>query len=201
MNITLYGSKLSGNCWKPAALMQLLGTPFQWVEIDLMKGESRTAGFLAKNPNGRTPLLEVDGQFLAEPNAMLCFLAEGSAWLPSERWARAKVMEWMFFEQYSHEPYIATVRWWVRFMNKREEWSARIAEAMTKGHAALAVMEKQLAQTPYLAGSSPTIADIALFAYTDVADEGGYELSPYPALRAWLDRLHALPGFAALRPR
>lgn len=197
--ITLYGSKISGNCWKPAALMQLRGIAYDWVEIDLLKGESRSASFLAKNPNGRTPLLEVDGRCLAESNAMLCYLAEGSEWLPKEPWARAKVMEWLFFEQYSHEPYVATVRWWVRYLHKQDEWAGRIAEAMDKGYAALAVMEQQLAQTLFLVGDRPTIADLALFAYTDVADEGGYDLAPYPALRAWLARLHALPGFVPLR--
>lgn len=197
--ITLYGSKISGNCWKPAALMQLRGMAYDWVDVDLMKGESRTPEFLAKNPNGRTPLLEVDGRFLAESNAMLCYLAEGSEWLPKEPWARAKVMEWLFFEQYSHEPYVATVRWWVRYLHKQDEWAGRIAEAMDKGYAALAVMEQQLAQTLFLVGDSPTIADLALFAYTDVADEGGYDLAPYPALRTWLARLHALPGFLPLR--
>lgn len=200
-SITLYGSRISGNCWKPAALMQLCGIPFQWVEIDLIKGESRTPAFLAKNPNGRTPLLEIDGRFLAESNAMLCHLAEGTAWWPADPWQRAKVLEWMFFEQYSHEPYVATVRWWVRFMHKQAEWAEKIAEAMQKGHSALAVMEQQLAQTLYLTGATPTIADLALFAYTDVADEGGYDLSPYPALNAWRDRLHALPGLVAMRPR
>ncbi len=199
--ITLYGSKVSGNCWKPAALMQLRGIGYRWVDVDLVKGESRTPAFLAKNPNGRTPLLEVDGRFLAESNAMLCYLAEGSEWLPADPWTRAKVMEWMFFEQYSHEPYVATVRWWVRFLHKQEEWAAKIAETMVKGHAAFAVMEKQLALTPFLTGPAPTIADLALFAYTDVADEGGFDLAPYPALRAWLDRLHALPDLVPMRPR
>ena len=102
--ITLYGSKISGNCWKPAALMDLRGMRYEWVEIDLLQGEARSAAFLRKNPNGKTPLLEVDGRYLAESNAMLCYLAEGSPWLPDEPWTRAQVMQWLFFEQYSHEP-------------------------------------------------------------------------------------------------
>jgi glutathione S-transferase len=199
--ITLYGSKISGNCWKPAALMDLRGMRYEWVEIDLLQGEARSAAFLRKNPNGKTPLLEVDGRYLAESNAMLCYLAEGSPWLPDEPWTRAQVMQWLFFEQYSHEPYVATVRWWVRYLHKQDEWAAKIAEAMHKGHAAFVVMEQQLGKTPFLVGETPTIADLALFAYTDVADEGGYSLSPYPAITRWLDRLHGLEGFKPMRAR
>src|SRR3569833_1027216 len=139
--IKLYGMTGSGNCWKPAALMTQLNQPFEWVEVDILKGESRTQAFLALNANGREPLLEIDGRHLAESNAMLCYLAEGSALFPSDRWQRAKILEWMFFEQYSHEPYIATVRFWVHFLLKQEEWKDKIADAMKKGYAALGVME------------------------------------------------------------
>lgn len=198
--LRLYAMSGSGNCWKPAALMRLLGIAFEWVEVDILKGESRRPEFLARNANGRVPLLELEpGRYLAESNAMLCYLAEGTPLLPSDRYAKAKVLEWLFFEQYSHEPYVATVRFWVHFLHKRDEWREKIAEAMTRGHAALRVMENQLDRTAFLTGESFTIADIALFAYTHVADEGGYDLSDYSAIRAWMARLRALPGFVPMR--
>jgi glutathione S-transferase len=198
--VKLYGMTGSGNCWKPAVLMKQLGISFDWIEISLLKGESRTPEFLAKNANGKVPLLEVKpGQFLAESNAMLVYLAEDTAYLPTDKWRRAKVLEWMFFEQYSHEPYIATVRWWVRYMKKQDEWKDKIAEAMKKGYAALGVMERQLQQTPFLAGGTYSIADIALYAYTHVAHQGGYDLQNYPAVRAWLARVTAQPRFEAMK--
>lgn len=200
--LTLHGMTGSGNCYKPALLMRQLGIPFEWREVDILAGGSRTPEFLARNPNGKVPLLEVTGggrtRTLAESNAMLCYLAEGTALLPDDRWARAKVLEWLFFEQYSHEPYIATVRFWVRHLRKQDEWRDKIAEAMKKGHAALGVMEHQLARTPFLAGGAYTIADIALYAYTHVAHEGGYSLEPYPALRGWLARIERQPNFVPM---
>ncbi len=197
--IRLYGYTGSGNCYKPALLMQQLGLPFVWTEVDILAGASRTPEFLAKNANGKIPLLEPEpGRLLAESNAMLCFLADGSRYFPAERWARAKVLEWLFFEQYSHEPSIATVRFWVHIQKRGEELKTRIAEAMPRGYAALAVMERQLAQTAFLAGEHYTIADIALYAYTHVADEGGFDLAPYPALRGWLGRVALTPGFVPM---
>jgi glutathione S-transferase len=195
----LYGMTGSGNCWKPAVLMQMLHIPFEWVEVDLLNGQSRTPQFLARNANGKVPLLETaDGDYLAESNAMLCYLADETRLLPPDRWERAKVLEWLFFEQYSHEPYIATVRWWVHFLGKQDEWKDKIAEAMKKGYAALQVMEAQLAKTPFLAGAAFTIADIALYAYTHVASQGGYDLARFPALRAWLERCEGQSGFSRM---
>lgn len=191
----LYGMSGSGNCWKPAVLMKQTGQAFEWIEVNLLKGESRTPQFLAKNANGKVPLLETPQGMLAESNAMLYFLAEGTPYLPADAWGRAQVLQWMFFEQYSHEPYIATVRWWVKFMGKQDEWKDKIAEAMKKGHAALGVMEAQLKKTPFMAGSAYTIADIALYAYTHVAGDGGYDLAAYPAIQAWLKRCEATPKF------
>lgn len=193
--IKLYGMTGSGNCWKPALLMKQLNQPFEWIEVNILKGESRTPEFLDLNANGRVPLLEVDGRRLAESNAMLCYLAEGSGLFPQDRWQRAKILEWMFFEQYSHEPYIATVRFWVHMLHKQEEWKDKIAEAMKKGHAALGVMEQQLQKSAYIAGEQYSIADIALYAYTHVAHQGGYELNAYPALNAWMKRVEAQPHF------
>lgn len=193
--ITLYGMSGSGNCYKPALLMALLGIPFRWQEVDLLAGETRRPAFLALNPNGRVPLLELaDGRRLAESNAMLCYLAEGTPLLPAERWARAQVLQWLFFEQYSHEPYIATVRFWVHYLGKRQQWRDRIRETMPKGYAALGVMEQQLCRTDFLVGNDYTVADIALYAYTHVAEQGGYRLDDYPRLRAWLARVARQPG-------
>ncbi|MCK9192551.1 MAG: glutathione S-transferase family protein [Nevskia sp.] len=197
--IQLYGFTGSGNCYKPALLMQQLQLPFTWIEVNILNGESRTPEFLAKNANGKIPLLEPEpGHFLAESNAMLCYLAEGSRFFPADRWQRAKILEWLFFEQYSHEPYIATVRFWVHYQKRGDELAVKIAETMPRGYAALAVMEQQLSQTPFLAGAEYSIADIALFAYTHVADQGGFDLTPYPAVQAWLHRVMTQPGYVPM---
>lgn len=196
----LYGMSGSGNCWKPATLMDQLGIGYEWIETDIVHGASRTPEFLARNPNGKVPLLELaPDRYLAESNAMLCYLAEGSALLPEDRYTRAKVLEWLFFEQYSHEPYIATVRFWVKFLGKGQEWREKVETARDKGYAALGVMEQQLARQPFLAGEAYSVADIALYAYTHVADEGGYELAAYPAIRDWLARLERQPRFKPMR--
>ncbi|TJY59945.1 glutathione S-transferase family protein [Sinimarinibacterium sp. CAU 1509] len=197
---TLYGMSGSGNCYKPALLMRQLGIAYRWVEVDLIHGATRTPEFLAKNPNGKVPLLELeDGRLLAESNAMLCYLADGSPLLPSERWQRAQVMQWLFFEQYSHEPAIATVRFWVHYLGKGEALRDRIRETRPKGYAALGVMEQQLGKTAFLAGNDYTIADIALYAYTHVAHQGGYQLSEFPQIEAWLRRVERQPGFIAMQ--
>jgi glutathione S-transferase len=198
----LYGMTGSGNCWKPAVLMKQLQIPFDWVELDLLKGETRTPAFLALNANGRVPLLQVaPGQLLAESNAMLCYLAEGTPYLPDDRWLRAKALEWMFFEQYSHEPYIATVRWWVHYLKKQDEWKDKIGEAMKKGYAALGVMESHLARHAFFTGAQYGVADIALYAYTHVAYQGGYDLSGYPGVNAWLERCAAQPRFEPMQAK
>jgi len=200
--LKLYGMTGSGNCYKPALLMRQLGVPFQWIETDILSGASRTPEFLARNPNGKVPLLEItdhgETRALAESNAMLCYLAEGTHLLPDDRWPRAQVLQWLFFEQYSHEPYIATVRFWVHYLHKQDEWKDKVAEAMKKGYAALGVMEQQLARTPFLAGDGYTIADIALYAYTHVAHQGHYSLEAYPAVRRWLARVEGQPGFVPM---
>ena len=196
---TLYGSSISGNCWKPAFMLRQRELPFRWIEIDVRAKQSRTPEFLALNPNGRVPLLQLpDGRLLAESNAMLLHLGEGSRWLPSDAYLRAKVYEWLFFEQYSHEPYVATVRFWVAYLDKGEEWRDKIAEAMIKGYAAFDVMERALTQSAFLVGDAPTLADIALYAYTHCAEEGGFRFDHYPQLRAWLARFAAEPGFVAM---
>jgi glutathione S-transferase len=188
----------SGNCYKVLLALAQLRRPCEIVELDIRTGVTRTPGFLALNPNGRVPLLELDdGTTLAESNAILFYLAEGTELFPEDRLARARVLQWMFFEQYSHEPYIATTRYWIRFLDAGDRFAERIAEHREKGHAALAVLEQQLAERDFLVDRY-SIADIALFAYTHVAHEGGFDLAPYPAIRAWLDRVRATPGFVPM---
>jgi glutathione S-transferase len=180
-------------------MLHARGLPFRWVEVDILKGESRTPQFLALNPNGRVPLLQLpDGRTLAESNAMLLHLGEGSAWSPSDAYLRAKTYEWLFFEQYSHEPYIATVRFWVKYAGKAEEKKQEIVERTARGYAALGVMEKALSGAPFLVGARPTLADIALYAYTHVAPEGGFSLEDFPGIRRWLARVEALPEFVPM---
>ena len=196
---TVYGTSVSGNCWKPAFMLAQRKLPFRWIEIDIFEKQSRTPEFLARNPNGRVPLLELpDGRLLAESNAMLMHLGEGTAWIPSDAYARAKMFEWMCFEQYSHEPYIASVRFW-RFLEARgADMRAKIEERTPGSYAALGVMEQQLVKSPFFVGEEPSLADVALYAYTHVAHEGGFDLSAYPAVRAWLARFAALPGFVGM---
>lgn len=192
----------SGNCYKPALLMHQLGIEFRWQEIDVVGGQTRGAAFLARNPNGKVPLLEFDdGRVLAESNAMLCYLADGTPLFPDDRWQRAQILQWLFFEQYSHEPAIATVRYWVRYLGKRDEWQDRIRETMTRGHAALRVMEDALHKHPFIAGSDYSVADIALYAYTHCAGDGGYLLDDYPQITAWLRRVESQPGYTPMFPR
>jgi glutathione S-transferase len=194
----IYGMTGSGNCYKPVLLLSLLKKPYQWVEVDLLHGENRKPEFLARNPHGKVPVLEVNGRYLAESNAMLCHLAEGTPLLPQDAWQRAKVMEWLFFEQYSHEPNIATVRFWIVFLNKEVEWAERIEAKRKLAYAALDLMEQRLATNDWLVGESCTIADIALYAYTHVAHEGGFDMQRYPAIRAWLECMECLPGYVRI---
>jgi glutathione S-transferase len=184
----------SGNCYKIRLLLTQLNIPFQRIEINILKGESRTADFLAKNPNGRTPVLEIEhGKFLAESNAILFYLSEGTDFLPTDSFEKAQVLQWLFFEQYSHEPYIATSRYWISILGKAEEYREALNQKRAGGEAALKVMEKHLTEHQYFVGERYTIADIALFAYTHVADEGGFDLSGFPAIQAWIKRVQAQP--------
>jgi len=195
----VYGMAASGNCYKLKLLLTQLGQAFDWIETDITKGQSRTAEFLARNPNGKVPTLELpDGSFLPESNAILFYLAEGTPFLPADRMGRARALQWMFFEQYSHEPFIATVRYWVHILGKRDEYAAQIAERTPKGYAALDVMEQHLGRQDFFVPGGYSIADIALFAYTHVAGEGGFELARYPKIRAWFDRVRAQPNFVPM---
>ena len=200
--ITVYGYAPSGNCWKVAQILRLTGHEFRWVETDSNRGETRTAAFLARNPVGKIPTVELaDGTVLIESNAILCHFAEGTPWMPAPGLARTRVMEWLFFEQYSHEPYIAVARNIVAFLQAAQANAARLEQCMAAGARALDVMERRLAGHEWLTDAGPTVADIALVAYTQVADEGGFELARWPGVAAWVGRVLAIPGIVALPHR
>ena len=191
--LTLHDFLESGNGYKVRLLLHQLEVPFRRVEHDILRGETRTPGFLAKNPNGRIPLLELeDGTCLAESNAIQWYLAEGTPLLPEDRLLRAQVLQWMFFEQYSHEPYIAVLRFWTH-AGRLAEKAAELPERRERGYQALGVMEAHLAERDWFVGTGYSIADIALYAYTHVAGEGGFELERFPAVRRWLARVAGQP--------
>ena len=196
---TLYGDRRSGNCYKVAWLLRLTNTPFEWLETDVLQRHTRTAGFIALNPNGRVPLLVwPDGRRLAESNAILLHVSRDTGFFPRDRWEQALAWQWLFFEQYSHEPYIAVARFIVSLAHRAYQETQRLAGLMERGYQALAVMEGALQDSAYFVGDRFTVADIALYAYTHVAEEGGFDLQGYPAVRAWLDRVAALPGYLSM---
>jgi len=196
--LRLYDYLPSGNGYKVRLVLTQLAVPFERLELDILKGQTRTLEFLAKNPNGRIPLLECEnGQFLAESDAILFYLAEGTPLLPAERFERAQVLQWMFFEQYSHEPNIATVRFWMHSAMTPER-QAQVPQKRQLGYAALAVMERHLATRTFFVGERYSIADIALYAYTHVAGEGGFDLGSYSAINAWCERVRAQPRHIAI---
>ena len=197
--MTVYGFSPSGNCHKVKLLLGQLGREYAWIETDSARGETRTPGYLAKNPNGKVPLLELDdGRILVESNAILCWLADGTRFLPADPWAKAQALSWMFFEQYSHEPYIAVARFICGWTPADSPRRAELPKLRERGHAALAVMEKHLSAHDWFSGGDYGIADIALYAYTCVAPHGGIALDAYPALNAWLARVEATPGFVPM---
>ena len=197
--VNVWGMSESGNCHKVRMVLEILGIPYHWNEVPMRAGSTRTPEFLAMNPNGKTPVAEVEpGQFLAESNAILCYFAEGTPLLPTARLARARVMQWLFFEQYSHEPYIAVARFLRRFHPDPESQQALADSKMEGGNRALAVMDAVLSRTPFIAGDRFTIADIALFAYTHAAGDGGFQLERYPAVREWLTRVERQPGVSRM---
>ncbi|OGI63992.1 MAG: glutathione S-transferase [Candidatus Muproteobacteria bacterium RBG_16_60_9] len=193
--LTLYDNLSSGNGYKVRLTLHQLAIPYTRIELDIDKRETRTPRFLAKNPNGRIPTLELDdGSYLPESNAIIFYLADATALLPSDRLARAQVLQWMFFEQYSHEPNIATSRYWLTHGIEITPERQTMLEAKKKaGQDALAVMEQHLQRQSFFVGERYSIADIALYAYTHVAEEGGFALAPYSAIRAWLARVAQQP--------
>ena len=191
--LKLYDFLESGNGYKVRLLLHQLDVPYQRIELDITRGETRTPEFLARNRNGRIPTLELeDGTALAESNAIQFYLAEGTPFLPTGRIERAQVLQWMFFEQYSHEPYIAVVRFWCH-TGEAEKRPDEVAARRQRGYDALAVMEDHLHHRDFFAAGRYTIADIALYAYTHVAHEGGFDLAPFTAVNAWLARVRSQP--------
>ena len=205
--LTLHQDPRSGNCYKIALTASLLGVPLAVRDYDIMQGQTRTPEFLASvNANGRIPVLQIGveeqgGRFLPESNAACWFLAQGTPLIPSERFAQADVLRWMFFEQYNHEPNVATLRFWLRFVGQDRltpEQKAQIPVKRAGGDAALRLMDDHLASRDWFVGTAATLADVALFAYTHVCEQGCFALDDYPAVRAWIARVQALPGFVAM---
>ena len=197
--LELYDYLDSGNGYKIRLLLAQLALSYRRKELDITRGETRTAQFLAINPNGRIPVLRLaNGRYLTESNAILWYLADGTAYLPTERFARAQVLQWMFFEQYSHEPYVATPRYIMRHFAADDPRRAELPQRLARGREALAVMETHLRGCDYFVDEGYTIADIALYAYTHVAEDGGLELAPFPRVRAWLERVAAQPRHVGL---
>lgn len=195
----IYGDVQSGNCYKVRLLGSLLDIAYAWEPVDILAGDTRAEAFLRKNPNGKIPLLELDdGRLLWESNAILNYLASGTEHLPADRFEMAKVLQWQFFEQYSHEPYIAVARFINKYLGLPPDRRAEYASKQEGGHKALRVMEQQLTRTPYVIGARLTTADISLYAYTHVAHEGGFDLSAYPSIQAWIDRLRAHPKYVGM---
>ena len=193
--MTLYDFMGSGNGYKVRLLLAQLAIPYKLIECDILQGETRTPEFLARNPNGKIPTLHLeDGTYLAESNAIMCYLAEGTKFAPATRLERAQTLQWMFFEQYSHEPYIAVVRFWRHFFTRLSPLQELdLPDRVKRGYAALGVMEQHLARHAFFVGGRYGLADIALYAYTHVAHEAHLDLAPYSAVRAWLARVAAQP--------
>jgi len=192
--VRLYDYLPSGNGYKVRLLLTQLAIPFERIEMDIIKGETRTPDFLGKFPNGRIPAVELeDGRLLFESNAIMSYFAEGTPMLPADRYERAQALQWMFFEQYSHEPYIAVARFFAMHPEFKDERRAGLPRLMKLGYDALAVMEGHLVRREWFAGNRYSISDIALYAYTHVAHEGGFDLARYPAIRGWLNRVRSEP--------
>jgi glutathione S-transferase len=198
---TLYQDPRSGNCYKVVLTAAQLGIPLKTIDIDVVSGFTRTPEFLVRNPNGRVPTLELDdGRYLPESNAIIWYLAEGSPLIPPDKFARAQMLQWMFFEQYSHEPYIAVARFWMTFVSKEKlrEKEHLIPEWHAKGNAALGVMEDRLRRADWFAGDAYSLADIALYAYTHCAEDGGFDLKKFPSVVAWLSRVAGTKNFVKM---
>lgn len=200
--LTLYGDSRSGNCYKIKLLCAELGQSYRWQEVDILAGDTRTPEFLAMNANGKIPLARLpNGHFLAESNAIMGYLAEGTPLAGSDRYGRAEVLQWLFFEQYSHEPNIATSRFIIQYLDNPPDRQTALVEKHEAGIQALEVMERHLQDRDYVADGRFTIADIGLYAYTHVADEGGFDLFPYRAIREWIQRISARPAYVPMDTR
>ena len=196
----IYGDIQSGNCYKIKLLTSLLNIDHDWIHINILENETHTTSFLHKNSNAKIPVLELnDGRCLSESNAILNYLATGSELLSSDPFNYARIQQWQFFEQYSHEPYIAVARFIAKYLGLPDERKADYESKQEGGHKALQVMEYQLQKTPFLTGSTPTTADISLYGYTHVAEEGGFDLNDYPAIQQWIGRIQSLPGYVSMQ--
>jgi glutathione S-transferase len=195
----VYGDYNSGNCYKIKLMLNLLGVEYEWIPVDILNGETQTEAFLSKNPNGKIPVLELeDGTYLWESNAILNFLAEGTPYLLTEPRLRTQMLQWQFFEQYSHEPSIAVARFIQFYLGLPQERLEEYKSMHKLGYKALKVMEQQLIRTPFLVGDQFSIADIALYAYTHVAHQGGFDLAQFPAIEQWLLRVKEQPGYVGM---
>ncbi|WP_369434529.1 glutathione S-transferase family protein [Psychromonas sp. MME1] len=195
----IYGDIQSGNCYKIKLLTSLLGIEHEWIEVNILKDETHTVEFLKKNPNAKIPVLELDdGRCLSESNAILNYLASGTDLLSCVPFEYAKIQQWQFFEQYSHEPFIAVARYIAKYLGLPDDRKMDYESKQEGGHKALRVMEQQLQKTPYLAGNKLSTADISLYGYTHVADEGGFDLDEYPAIMRWIDLIQSEPKYIGM---
>ena len=200
MALVLYDNPMSGNCYKVRLLLAHLGLSYERVDVDVVVRDNREALLGDKNPAGRIPVLQLeDGRYMAESNAILWFLADGTKYLPEAPIDRAHVLQWMFFEQYSHEPYVAVARYIIHYVGLDDSNAERLKRRQRQGRRALDAMERHLESREFLVSGQYSIADIALYAYTHVADEAGIDLEPFPAIRGWLDRIREQPGHVELQ--
>jgi len=198
--IQFYGDSISGNCYKLQMAGAELGLDYVWHEMDILAGDAQTPKFLALNSNGKVPLMILaDGRVLPESNAILSYLTDGSALAGTDRYAKANILQWLFFEQYSHEPFIATSRFIMKYLNSPPSRQADLEAKQPGGYKALSVMEQALGTQEFIANNEYSIADIALYAYTHVAHEGGFDLDDYPSVRRWLYRIEDRPRYVAMR--
>jgi glutathione S-transferase len=197
--VKIYGDIQSGNCFKVKLLTSLLEIELEWVEVDILASETQTDSFLTMNPNGKIPLLELDdGTYISESNAILNYLAFESPLAGSDRFTYSKILQWQFFGQYSHEPFIAVARFIAKYLGLPQDRKSEYEAKQIGGYKALKVMEEQLQLTPFLVGSEISIADISLYGYTHVANEGGFDLSAYPAIKQWIARIQSNPKYISM---
>ncbi|NEQ80110.1 MAG: glutathione S-transferase family protein [Moorea sp. SIO2I5] len=197
--LRLYNFQRSGNCYKIRLLLNQLELPYDKIDVDIVKGESRTSEFIQKNINGKVPLLEIEpNKLLAESNAILFYLSENTQFLPNDPWERINVLRWMFFEQNSLEPSIGTVRYWITELDNPDKYQEVIQQKREQGYASLEVIENHLTEHQFFVGERYTIADICLFGYTHVAEEGGFDLSKFTAVNAWMERFKAQPKYISM---
>lgn len=197
--LKLYDSRLSGNAYKVRLLLSSLGMPYERITLNLGAGEARTSEMLARNPLARIPILELeDGRTLFESNAILVYLAEGTKFMPDDKWQRAKVLQWLMFEQYDLVRPLARPRFLISVLKQKEKFAAHIAELQEMGRKALGHLNGQLENSSYILGDAYTIADMALYAYTHLTEEGEYDLASYPAIKSWLGRIETQPGYVPM---